>query len=181
MSDSWRQVLDAPAGQIRPGDAAGLGPPPRDLAEAHRKYIKLMKPSLAAMWIMLAVLFLGGGALVFAMAPSVSTVPWLGIGFVVLAVYSHRKASANRGRLIAVLRDGTLRMAECEDVRQVPVGRRTIMGQKYRHYARFAIDGRKVLLVAMNDGMSLLPVGTQVEVVYHSDYPDEIIPTYLLM
>ena len=136
---------------------------------------------MVTVWTLLAVVFLGGGAVVFAMVPSISSVPWIGIGCAALAVRSHRKAKEARAQLTAVLREGSLRMAFVDDVRQIPVGRRTIMGQKYRHDARFDVDGRKVMLSAMNDAMSLLPAGTQIEVLYHPAHPDEIVPTFLLM
>jgi hypothetical protein len=181
MSDSWRSVLDPPAGSIRPGDAAGLGPPPRELSDAHRKYVKVMKRSLTPMWVFFAVLFLPIGAGLFFVMPSIATVPWIGIVTTVLAVRGVRRDRAARAWLTAVLREGSLRMAYVDSVRQIPVGRRTIMGQKYRHDATFDVDGRKVFLSAMNDAMSLLPVGTVVEVLYHADYPGEIIPTFLLM
>jgi hypothetical protein len=123
--------------------------------------------------------------------PSIATVPWLGVLFAALAVRAQRVTRRVRSEAAQVLREGALRMAYVADVRQEQLGRTPANAglalhvaaaatKKHRYTIRFNIDGESVTMVTTNDGLSLLPVGTQIEVLYRPG-SDHVVPTYLLM
>lgn len=181
--ESWQQLMnEASPSAMKPADIAMLGPPPRDLMPAHEKYIKAAKPSFTWLWTTLAVLSIGSYAMMMAIVgfeTSMLTGMWFPAGTVGLAIWTARRASRRRGVLRRVFRDGHLRFARLEECIQIPVGRG--LARRYRYISRFDVDGRKVGLVNMNDGMSLTPIGTLVEVLYLPDASDEIVPTFLLV
>lgn len=181
--ESWKQVMmEASPSEMKPADVAMLGSAPRDLTAVHQKYIKVAKPSWAGLWIAIAIFSVASYAMMMSIVgihTSMLTSLWWPILTIGLAIWTHRNAKRRRETLTRVFRDGGLRFARLEECIQVPVGRG--MGKRHKYYARFNVDGRKVQLVNMDDGMSLTPVGTLVEVLYLPDVPDEIVPTFLLV
>lgn len=186
MSDegeSWKQLMmEASPSAMKPSDVAMLGAAPRDLTPAHEKFLKLAKPSWAPLWIILSVLSISGYAMMIAItgfSSSALTGLWWPALTVGLAVWTGRNAARRRAALRRTLREGQLRFARLEQCVQIPVGRG--LAKRYRYHSIFDVDGRKVPFVIMDDGMSLTPLGSLVEVVYLPELPGEIVPTFLLV
>lgn len=178
---TWQQVVtEADPSTMKPADVANLGPAPRDLTVSLTKYVKHMKPSWAPLFVFLAVGQLCALVGVIATGQAVGTVATAGlwaVGIVALAMWSVKRTQRRRDALRATLRDGQLRFARVTENRQVQMGRRRV----YKYYAAFDIDGRRIPYVTYNDGMSMVNRGSLVEVVYNPQYPDEIVPTFLLV
>lgn len=182
MQDSWHQVVvEADPSTMQPPDIAGLGPAPRELTPRLARYVKVARPSLAALWIVLAVLALGGfaiGVAVLGVTARALSQAWLPALLVFVAVRSIRKTSRGRAALRAVLRDGGLRFARLRDLQTITLGRG--LARRYRYTARFAIDDCSITITSMDPSMGMLPDGMLVEVVYDPAHPGEIVPTILL-
>ena len=179
-AESWKQVVvEQDPSQMKPADVANLGPAPREVTEGLERYIRRAKPSWAPLWWTLAALTIAGYTLMFAIDgfnAKLLAGSWWPILLVALAIWTKRNANHRRAALRAVFRDGGLRFARIVENQQIPMGR-----NRYRYIARFDVDGRKVQLINFNDAMTMLALGTLVEVLYNPAVPDEIVPAFLLV
>jgi hypothetical protein len=183
MSDeeTWRQVVDSDNRQNwKVTDVAQLGPAPRTLTPAHEKYIKLATASAVAtlviMFTWLSVISYGMAIAMVGVSVNLIATP---IVLIVVAVLVAKARGRKRDRLRTVLRDGDLRLAMLHDTAQIQVGRG--LRKKYRYVSRFSVDQKPIVLRSWDDGMSMLPVGTPAEVLWHPEHPDLIIPALLLL
>ena len=179
--ETWRQVVDTDNRQHwKVTDVAQLGPAPRTLTPAHQKYIKRATVSaVATLVIMFAWLTVISYAMVIAMVGVSVTTLGTPVAMIVVAVLVAQARNRKRERLRTVLRDGDLRMAMLHDTAQIPVGRG--LAKKYKYVSKFSVDQKPIVLVSWDDGMSMLPVGTPAEVLWHPEHPDLLIPALLLV
>jgi len=179
--ETWRQVVDTDNQQHwKVTDVAQLGPAPRTPTPAHEKYIKRATVSAVATLVLFFTwMTVISYAMVIAIAGvSVNTIA-TPIVMIVVGVLVAQARNRKRERLRSVLRDGDLRMAMLHDTAQIPVGRG--LARKYKYVSRFSVDQKPIVLVSWDDGMSMLPVGTPAEVLWHPEQADLIIPALLLV
>jgi hypothetical protein len=179
--ETWRQVVDTDNRQNwKVTDVAQLGPAPRTLTPAHQKYIKRATVSAVAT---LVLFFTWMTVISYAMVLAIVGVHFNTIAtpivMIVVGVLVAQARNRKRERLRTVLRDGDLRMAMLHDTAQIKVGRG--LATKYKYVSRFSVDQKPITLVSWDDGMSMLPVGTPAEVLWHPEHPDLIIPALLLV
>lgn len=179
--ETWRQVVDSDNRQNwKVTDVAQLGPAPRTLTPAHQKYIKRATVSaVATLVLFFAWMTVISYAMVIAVVGVSASTLATPIVMIVVGVLVAQARNRKRDRLRTVLRDGDLRMAMLHDTAQIAVGRG--LSKKYKYVSRFTVDQKPIALVSWDDGMSMLPVGTPAEVLWHPEHPDLIIPALLLV